>query len=798
LERKKKNSNNLFFVKMIIKLLFVPCLVLLLLHSSSVVQLCSAQGVSWSQYLANEQHVPYLSGTTNVCDNSTALFSRVKWISYPAEGDSPSPLSLSSEYLYAIVKNGANSGVQAYNKTTGALAWSQNFGSTTTEMIVIGEDDSFYVPYEDGMYGVFPNNTIKWVRDSGATVQSRAVALSTSLMGPELVFYSPGPGLLISRHSQDGSLVWSTSSGFNSSFSTPITYSSALEAIFVGDSLGRLNSFSSVTGNLLWSYNCGSPFTSWNAPAVYQESSNDASATVVVASGYSILSLNSTDGSLLGNFTIPSTTVANTTQGVFNNAPVIDYGYSGLIFVGSSNGIVYALFENLTLAWQYDTGDAIDQAPMIGPGGDELYVFSGMTAYAFSLWTGSLLWSYDLQYTVINGASGAIDYDGTIYVRVIVSDSNTSMIIALNPCQYNQTESPTPSPTLSPSISASVSISVSNSPSETVSSTPSPSPSMSVSQSLTTTPSLTNSPTLDLNTTSINVTSSMSPTPSPTRKIPSITITHAVHLSHSRNPPASSSVPPVVSPLPISSVVSSLTASEFPTAIAPSRSPKHQKIPTVKVASPSKTTTIDSSNVDVLQQKGCLTDPGGCPVSVFSAFFFFFLTSRHVNDTLSIMKVAPTKVKVTKVKNERNITIPIYGRKGVLWGEAIIPPHTFPPGCEIRVSQGKSEKTNLKDACGKTHQATPQSAQLNFTLTHCRLESNIFRNPIELRIIAKFLDVSKSNFLISILESLIDSLTTSYPTLALPSFINQTKTGNARTRLQCSNHTNRDRSTPPM
>jgi hypothetical protein len=82
----------------------------------------------------------------------------------------------------------------------------------------------------------------------------------------------------------------------------------------------------------------------------------------------------------------------------------------------------------------------------------------------------------------------------------------------------------------------------------------------------------------------------------------------------------------------------------------------------------------------------------------------------------------------------------------VLWGEAVVPPYTFPPGCEIHVTQGDGTSNKKENDCESEDEdedeVTPLSTQLNLTLHNCGDqvdEQHTFKNPIELRIIAKFL-----------------------------------------------------------
>ncbi len=98
--------------------------------------------------------------------------------------------------------------------------------------------------------------------------------------------------------------------------------------------------------------------------------------------------------------------------GGIDGSPII--GYNGIIYFGSKDCCLYALYPNGTVKWKYEIGDWISTAPVISKDGT-LYVCSwNKYLYAFNSTTGGLKWKY---YTdkILSISSPALSEDGTIY-----------------------------------------------------------------------------------------------------------------------------------------------------------------------------------------------------------------------------------------------------------------------------------------------------------------------------------------------------------------------------------------------
>jgi len=115
--------------------------------------------------------------------------------------------------------------------------------------------------------------------------------------------------------------------------------------------------------------------------------------------------------------------------GGIDGGPII--GDDGIIFFGSKDYYVYALYANGTLKWKYETGDWITSAPALAEDGT-LYIGSwDCKLYAFNSNTGKLKWKVGASGGSI-GSSPALAVDGTIYFGTM-KGMNEGEIIAVNP-----------------------------------------------------------------------------------------------------------------------------------------------------------------------------------------------------------------------------------------------------------------------------------------------------------------------------------------------------------------------------
>jgi outer membrane protein assembly factor BamB len=109
-----------------------------------------------------------------------------------------------------------------------------------------------------------------------------------------------------------------------------------------------------------------------------------------------------------------------TTGGQVHSSPTVS---SGLVFVGSEDGKVYALNSTTgALVWSYTTGSAVGSSPAFA--GGMVFFGSGTRVYAVNATTGIPMWNYQTGNTIESSPAVA---NGTVFVG-----SNDYKVYALN------------------------------------------------------------------------------------------------------------------------------------------------------------------------------------------------------------------------------------------------------------------------------------------------------------------------------------------------------------------------------
>ncbi len=166
-------------------------------------------------------------------------------------------------------------------------------------------------------------------------------------------------------------------------------------------------------GDILWSYSTGEAI--WSSPVI------GIDGVIYVGSNDGYLYAMYPDGTLKWRYMAGSEVYS----------PVI--GADGTIYVGTINQLIYAVNPDGTLKWKYETGDQTESSPhignpairadgviYIGGGDDHLYAINP---------DGTLKWRYKTEY----GVSGpVIGSDGTIYTGSSSKHENGSLY-AINP-----------------------------------------------------------------------------------------------------------------------------------------------------------------------------------------------------------------------------------------------------------------------------------------------------------------------------------------------------------------------------
>ena len=106
----------------------------------------------------------------------------------------------------------------------------------------------------------------------------------------------------------------------------------------------------------------------------------------------------------------------------------------GTIYVGSTDGILYALAPNGTVKWGYETGDQIVASPAVGSDGTVYIGSSDRQLYALNP-DGTLQWVYPTK--AILSSSPALAPDGTIYAAGTNLDGTLICSDPPNPVQFS-------------------------------------------------------------------------------------------------------------------------------------------------------------------------------------------------------------------------------------------------------------------------------------------------------------------------------------------------------------------------
>jgi outer membrane protein assembly factor BamB/subtilisin family serine protease len=194
-----------------------------------------------------------------------------------------------------------------------------------------------------------------------------------------------------------------------------------LVAVYTGSTLSSLNLVASAKGGGM-----GSSQLTTGSTCVCTFTATVGTTYSVTVDG-AVISDNYT-GLNSGQFTL---TIADSSWQVLTGdsvtgAPAV--GPDGSVYVGSDDGILYAVNASGATKWTYTTGSAIDtSSATVSADGSAVYASSeDGYLYAISAANGSLLWRYQLSATP--ACSPTLASDGSIYVK----DSG-STLYAVNP-----------------------------------------------------------------------------------------------------------------------------------------------------------------------------------------------------------------------------------------------------------------------------------------------------------------------------------------------------------------------------
>lgn len=319
------------------------------------------------------------------------------------------------------------------NGLPGDVQWTFPTAGIVYSSPAIGPDNEIVFGSGDGsIYCLEANGSMRWTYVTEDWVDgSPAIANGT-------VYIGAWDDYLYALHLDSGNLKWKFATGSLLLASPAVD---ADENIYFGSSDSLFYSLN-ANGELRWTYVTDRGLAIDSSPAL----SKDGSTVYFGTDEGNLLALNTSNGSLRWSYSVP---VIDGGLGVeIKSSPAI--GSDGSIVFGCSNGFLYVLNPDGSLAWDFQAGDSIDSSPAISS--DGTIVFASRDGYLYAidsegiqLWetligdvfyaspalssTGSIhIGSY---YSSDNGTSGTVfgSYsleDGSINWKTFVSDFNDS------------------------------------------------------------------------------------------------------------------------------------------------------------------------------------------------------------------------------------------------------------------------------------------------------------------------------------------------------------------------------------
>jgi outer membrane protein assembly factor BamB len=208
-----------------------------------------------------------------------------------------------------------------------------------------------------------PKLVEKWEFPTGGSITAGVVVANG------ILYVASQDGTLYARNAGTGKALWSYPTG------GPITSTPAVDnnSVFVYSTGGIFYALNATTGKLLWQRSIGADSNS--SPVT-------ANGVVYVGTHYdgNLYAFNQSNGAMLWNFP--------------TNYPLDSPAVaSGIVYVGSQNGYVYAVKASTGVqVWKRKTGEIVDSSPAIGAG----QVYIGTTAgivYSLDASTGAVTWS---------------------------------------------------------------------------------------------------------------------------------------------------------------------------------------------------------------------------------------------------------------------------------------------------------------------------------------------------------------------------------------------------------------------
>lgn len=296
-------------------------------------------GVSGSPLLTDDRlFLPLLNGELVVLRTKDGKrIARKKLSRGPIFG-----LTLADSTIYFGVGQTKKS-FRAYDIRKGRYDWTLKLAAVESAPVVEGEH--IYVADRSRRLTCLKrkDGSVLWQSKDGSTIRDAPIAAAGNLV------YLHQNGNLTSRRMDTGALNWTVTLPSNLRASPQKSYTSPAateDQIFVTTLSGQLLAYGSEHGNILWSYDCGSP--------IYAPPSSDGSLVFATASSGTVYCLNAEAGTLVWSYHVGS---------VISTAPVI----AGTRLVVTANRGDIILLDRLTgqELWSDRLRGRITAAPVI-------------------------------------------------------------------------------------------------------------------------------------------------------------------------------------------------------------------------------------------------------------------------------------------------------------------------------------------------------------------------------------------------------------------------------------------------
>ncbi|TMI37265.1 hypothetical protein E6H25_00465 [Candidatus Bathyarchaeota archaeon] len=277
----------------------------------------------------------------------------------------------------------------ASGPASASLMWTYTTGNLVYPSAVVADGYVFIPSYDGSVYALDEyTGSLIWSFPTGGNI------IGTPAVGNGMVYVSSKNGYVYALNEQNGAVNWRIA---NDNL-TPVTSSPVLAdgMLFYGTFLSPSSGFAEVlavdpqTGAVIWKNTGISDYIEGSLSV----SNGRVFFGVGAFNPALIIALNETTGAQLWSYgTGIRTTV---TSGTNATTPAI---YNGIVYFGTSAGIVYALNSTTgTTVWRYPAAGTIGpvtSSPALSLGSNTLYVGSNdRYLYALSMTTGTLRWRY--------------------------------------------------------------------------------------------------------------------------------------------------------------------------------------------------------------------------------------------------------------------------------------------------------------------------------------------------------------------------------------------------------------------